>query len=75
MRAPTRKDCPNEREVSKNIDAINLIIDKVIEKTALMQDNLLSLQDMWLKIESTIEVTSRHMKSNVKNQIMANAPS
>jgi hypothetical protein len=30
---------------------------------------------MWLKIESAIEMTSRHMKVNVENQIMANAPS
>ena len=30
---------------------------------------------MWLKIENAIEMTSRHMKVNVENQIMANAPS
>ena len=30
---------------------------------------------MWLKIESAIEMTSRHMKVNVENQIMANVPS
>ena len=30
---------------------------------------------MWLKIESAIEMTSRHMKVNLENQIMANAPS
>jgi hypothetical protein len=75
LRGPTRKDRPAGREVSKRVDAINLIVDKVTEKTALMQDNLFSLQDMWLKIESTIEVISRHMKSNVENQVMVNAPS
>ena len=30
---------------------------------------------MWLKIESAIDMTSRHMKANVENQIMAHAPS
>jgi hypothetical protein len=75
VRAPTRKDRPAGREVSKRVDAINLILNKITEKTASVQDNSLSLQDMWLKIESSIEVTSRHMKSNVENQIMANAPS
>ena len=34
-----------------------------------------TLQDKWLKIETALEMTSRHMKSNAKNQIMANAPS
>jgi len=28
---------------------------------------------MWLKIESAIELTSKHMKANIENQIMANA--
>ena len=30
---------------------------------------------MWLKIESAIEMTSNHMKTNVENQIMSHAPS
>jgi hypothetical protein len=30
---------------------------------------------MWLKIESAIEMTRRHMKVIVENQIMANMPS
>ena len=30
---------------------------------------------MLLKIESAIEMTSKHMKTNVENQIMAHAPS
>lgn len=30
---------------------------------------------MWLKIENSIEKMIRHMKSNVENQVMANAPS
>jgi len=30
---------------------------------------------MWLKIESVIEMTSKHMKTNVENQIMVHAPS
>ena len=34
-----------------------------------------TLQDMWLKIETVLEMTSRHIKTNVENQIMANAPS
>ena len=40
-----------------------------------MQDITTTLKDMWLKIKSAIEMTSRHMKVNVENQIMANAPS
>jgi len=30
---------------------------------------------MWLKSKSAIEMTSRHMKANVENQLMANLPS
>ena len=30
---------------------------------------------MWLKIETALDMTSRHMKANVENQLMANAPS
>ena len=30
---------------------------------------------MWLKMKNAIEMTSRHMKTNVENQIMANTPS
>jgi hypothetical protein len=33
-----------------------------------------TLQDTWIKIETVLEMTSRHMKANVENQIMANAP-
>ena len=40
-----------------------------------MQDITTTLKDMWLKIKSAIEMTSRHMKVNVENQIMANVPS
>ena len=72
---PTRKERPSGREKSKRVDAINLIIDKVSEKTQSIQDNTNTLQDMWLKIEGAIEMTSRHMKANVENQIMAHAPS
>ena len=68
VRAPSRKDRPSGREVSKHAYAINLIVDKVTEKTAAMHGNSLFLQDIWLKIESAIEVTSRHMKTNVENQ-------
>ena len=53
----------------------NLIVDKVMQKAASMQGNSMSLQDMWLHIESAIEVTSKHMKANVENQIMVNDPS
>jgi hypothetical protein len=70
MRAPSMKERPAGTEQSKCIDAI-----KMTQKTASMQGNSLSLQDMWLKIESAIKVTSKHMKANVENQIMANAPS
>jgi hypothetical protein len=75
VRVPSRKECPAGREQSKRVDAINLIVFKVTQKTASMQGNSLSLQDMWLKIESAIKVTGKHMKANVENQIMANAPS
>ena len=30
---------------------------------------------MWLKIKHAIDMTRRHMKTNVENQIMANVPS
>ncbi len=33
------------------------------------------LQQMWLKIASAIEMTSKHMKTSIENQIMVNAPS
>ena len=33
------------------------------------------LQQMWLKIESAIEMTSKHMKRSIENQIMVNEPS
>jgi hypothetical protein len=51
-------------------------VDKVSERVLLhsTQDTT-TMQDVWLKIETDLEMTSRHMKSNVKNQIMANAPS
>ena len=75
VRVPTQRDCPAGRDVSKHVDAINLIVNKVTEKTESIQGNSLSLQGMWLKIKSAIEVTSSYMKSNVKNQIMANAQS
>ena len=46
-----------------------------MQKAASIQGKSLPLQDMWFKIESTIKVTSKYMKANVENQIMANAPS
>jgi hypothetical protein len=30
---------------------------------------------MWLNMETALEMSSKHMKGNVENQIMANAPS
>ena len=60
VRAPSMKDHPSGREVSKHADAINLIVKKDTEKTTSMQINSLSLQ-------SAIEVTSRHTKNNVEN--------
>lgn len=75
VKVPTRKDRPAGREKSKRVDAINLIVDKVTEKTSSQQQDNVSLQNMWLKIENAIEVTSKHMKANIENQIMANAPS
>ena len=51
-------------------------MNKVSEKVASnsTQDTA-TLQDMWLKIETALDMTSRHMKANVENQLMANAPS
>ena len=76
VKLPSRKDRPNGREKSNQVDAVNLIVDKVSERVSLHQtQDTTTLQDMWLKIETALKMTSRHMKSNVKNQIMANAPS
>jgi hypothetical protein len=73
---PSRKERPPGREMSKRVDAINFIVDKVAERAQLPpRDNASTLQDMWLKIESAIEMTSKHMKTNVENQIMSHAPS
>ena len=52
-----RKERPVGREQSKRVDAINLVVDKVSEKAASRQQNYsLFLQDMWLKIESAIQL-------------------
>lgn len=75
LKLPSRKERPAGREATKRVDAINLIVDKVSDKVQPIRDNTATLQDMWLKIEGAIEMTSRHMKTNVENQIMAHAPS
>ena len=75
LKLPSRKERPPGREKSKRVDAINLIVDKVAERAQPLRDNTATLQDMWLKIEGAIEMTSRHMKTNVENQIMSHAPS
>ena len=73
VKAPSQKERPSGRGKSKRVNAINLIVDKVSEKVASnsTQDTA-TLQDMWLKIETALEMTSRHMKTNLENQIMAN---
>jgi hypothetical protein len=75
VKVPSKNERPAGREKSKRVDAINLIVDKVTEKASSSQQDNVSLQNMWLKIESAIELTSKHMKANIENQIMANAPS
>ena len=51
-------------------------MDKGSDRVSLQQtQDATTLQDMWLKIETALEMTSRHMKSNVENQIMTNTPS
>ena len=56
IRLPTRNDRPSGKEKSKRVDAINLIVNKVSEKTQSMKDNTSTLQDMWLKIEGAIDL-------------------
>ena len=75
LKLPSRKERPPGREKSKRVDAINLIVDKVAERAQPPCDNTATLQDMWLKIESAIEMTSKRMKTNIENQIMSHAPS
>ena len=76
VRAPSQKERPSGMEHTKRVDAINLIMNKVSEKVAShsTQDTA-TLQDMWLKIKTALEMTSGHMKTNVENQIMANTHS
>ena len=56
VRLPTRKESPTGREKSNQVDAINLIVDKVSENAQSGQDNTTTLQDIWLKIESATEI-------------------
>ena len=46
VRLSTTKECPSGREQSKQVNAINLIVDKVSEKAQSSKDNTTALQGM-----------------------------
>lgn len=55
VRAPTRIDRPAGQENSKHVDAINFVVDKVMQEASGMSAPYAFIQSMWSKIESGMD--------------------
>lgn len=75
VRYQKRSERTAGHEYTKQVNAINLIVNKMTQQSAGPVSSTILVEKKWSKVEKGLDAFNNQMKSITNNQIMAQAPS